>query len=1165
MPRPGVWAHAAKAPRQLAWLAAAALSLVAATATSAAEGEQAATIRAHLAHGRYAAAETAGRHAFEFPAPASGPDTERIRELYVEALIRNGKGAEAATLAAARDLLRTRAAGLPDPGARVIRLRLLGEVLAERGDYRSARINLEQALHLGRSIGPPGSIADALDALVQVLLWLEQPKAALNACERAVAIRERERHDSLVLARSLAIRGIVRQRLARYPEARADLARALSLQEAGEPANQEIVRTLSWYSEELWIEDDAAGALSAAERAVDAATRLLRPAHPDLGYALRTLAMPLHDTGDVDRAQSLRSKAVENAETALGPDHPLLALGLNDLAVSLIARGDYSEARRLQRRALGIYERRLGPRSSYVTTAVYNLGVLDRSIGDYAESARMQRRALRTWERTVGPDHPYVAWALLGLADVLARQQLHPQAIQAFERALTIREKAFGPEHVRVARTLTDLSSSLAAVGDLARADALSQRALIIWQRANQPDGLSSVLDVRGRIALERGQFAAAKVDYEQALTLREPLFGPGHPVVGEGKAGIALALVALGADGQALATALEAEQIGLDHLRLTSGSLPERQALGYAVSRPAGLGLALSILARGADAADASRTFDAVIRGRSVVLDEMATRQRLRARASDAAVRPLWQTFVSASQRLANLVVRGPGGLDGAHYASVLEDARRAKENAEVALAARHGSLRDALEHKDIGLEAVAAHLPPASALVSIVEFQRTAFVEAPLGSVRRQATRSYAAFVLRPGERAPSVVSLGAADTLEGLVRTWRQMAVAGITPAGLPKTGSERALRRAGTTLRQRLWDPIAAHLGGVDRVFVVPDGATNLVALAALPAGDAGYLAEDRLTIHYLSAERDLVEFDEPRRPGDKGLLALGGPDYGSPTAGREAPPRRTAGNVSAATTRGQAQHCADLDSTLFPALPASRREAEEVAALWRQLAGASPAVEAPALVLTQARAEEGAFKRSSPGRRVLHLAVHGFFFDGTCDHAGVSQSSRGITLTTPGKPGRAAVRPSPTPESPLLLSGLALAGANRRLVAGPNDEDGMLTAEEVAALNLDGVEWAVLSACDTGLGEIRAGEGVFGLRRAFRVAGTRTVIMSLWPVEDRAARVWMRALYTARLRDRLSTADAMRQASLTVLADRRAKGLSTHPLYWAGFVAAGDWR
>jgi CHAT domain-containing protein len=100
---------------------------------------------------------------------------------------------------------------------------------------------------------------------------------------------------------------------------------------------------------------------------------------------------------------------------------------------------------------------------------------------------------------------------------------------------------------------------------------------------------------------------------------------------------------------------------------------------------------------------------------------------------------------------------------------------------------------------------------------------------------------------------------------------------------------------------------------------------------------------------------------------------------------------------------------------------------------------------------------------------------------------------------------------------------------------------------------------------VLSACETGVGDVHAGEGVFGLRRAFQIAGARTLVMSQWSVDDEASREWMRALYEARLVRRLDTAAAVREASRSVLRKRRSSGQSTHPFYWAGFVAAGDWH
>ena len=138
---------------------------------------------------------------------------------------------------------------------------------------------------------------------------------------------------------------------------------------------------------------------------------------------------------------------------------------------------------------------------------------------------------------------------------------------------------------------------------------------------------------------------------------------------------------------------------------------------------------------------------------------------------------------------------------------------------------------------------------------------------------------------------------------------------------------------------------------------------------------------------------------------------------------------------------------------------------------------------------------------------------------------------------------------------------LAAVGAELQQSNEAAALG--EDDGILTAEEITSVDLSGVEWAVLSACDTGIGEVRAGEGVFGLRRAFQIAGARTLIMSLWPVDDEVTRAWMRELYTNRFIKHMSTIDSVHEASLALLNERREKGLSTHPFYWAGFVAAGD--
>jgi CHAT domain-containing protein len=332
-------------------------------------------------------------------------------------------------------------------------------------------------------------------------------------------------------------------------------------------------------------------------------------------------------------------------------------------------------------------------------------------------------------------------------------------------------------------------------------------------------------------------------------------------------------------------------------------------------------------------------------------------------------------------------------------------------------------------------------------------------------------------------------------------------------------------------------------------GVSRIFLVPDGAMSLVPFAGLPLADGAFVVERGGPIHYITAERDLIGVGG-RASNAQGLLAVGGPAFDQVLELNAAPGLVTTGSEvgnEGASVRGTGG-CSPFQSTRFEPLEGTLLEVQEIARLWPGPLGVADA-------LVGRSASERAIKADAGRYRVLHLATHGFFLDGSCLPQSTSATTRGV----------GGLISSQRVENPLRLSGLAFAGANRRGQIKTDEDDGILTAEEVAMLDLQGVEWAVLSACDTGVGEIKAGEGVFGLRRAFQVAGARTVIMSLWSVDDQATRAWMRALYEGRFQRQLSTADAVHQASLTVLRDRRARGQSTHPFFWAAFVAAGDWR
>jgi CHAT domain-containing protein len=675
-----------------------------------------------------------------------------------------------------------------------------------------------------------------------------------------------------------------------------------------------------------------------------------------------------------------------------------------------------------------------------------------------------------------------------------------------------------------------------------------------IWEKApiSEPLRMAYSLQNLAETLAELRDSGAARPPMHRALAIFERVLGSEHP--DSARALIALAGMQwqAGDSAGALEHSLSAEAAARRHFRATARGLAEREALRLEEIRSSGLDLALSILARpgasGAPSSAIARAFEEVVRSRGMVLDEMAARHRAAVEHEEAETASLSRALEAVRTRLSRLAVEGARPGREQEYSARLHSLREEKERAERALADRSAAFSRELEDQRAGLAGIAAALPPETALVSILQYRQR---NSPVETERKtEGIPSYVAFVLAPGHRSPVLTSLGPARPLEALIARWKEEASASRHGRILAPEATEARFREAGEAVRQALWDPLQKHVGQAKYVFLVPDGALHLLNLATLPAEDGRYLIETGPIIHYLTAERDLLRRREPSRPG-AGMLVLGAPDFDAPPQPAGAvlaagvPPR-----LQAARYRSRRAACADFRSLRFQPLPESLREAEEVEALWKRAEVADAARDSGVLKLTGARAREDDFKRQVTGHRIVHLATHGFFAGDRC-----ASTLEGTLVPAPSEL---------LADSPLLLTGLALAGANRREAVGVDAEDGILTAEEIASLDLTGVEWAVLSACETGAGPVQNGEGVLGLRRAFEMAGAGTLIMSLWSVEDTAAREWMGGLYEGRFRG-LSTAEAVREASLKMIRARRQSGRSTHPASWGAFVAAGDWR
>jgi CHAT domain-containing protein len=950
-------------------------------------------------------------------------------------------------------------------------------------------------------------------------------------------------------------------KMAEIPEKRQIAEHALAIREKSlGPEHLDVARSLYTLGRVLWQAGEYKEAKATWERALAIREKALGPTHPAVRIILANLAAVLTDMGDCAAARPLAERYVALLEKAYSPEHAFFGRGLNVLFRVHYCAGNYTEARRVLERALAIKEKAQGSEHASVASDRANLGQLLWEIGDLTEAKRNYDRALAVYEKLYGPESAQVADGLGGLARVAASSGDYISARALQERAVRIFEKVLGSGHPELGMPLINLAITLTRAGEHTKAQPIYERALHLWEQSHGSESsfVAAALVQLAGLLQETGELAKARQLYERALTIQEKTFGANHATTAETLRGLAQLRATTGETKEAFSLALRAEDIGREHWQLIATTLSEREALAYARERASGLDLALTLAAQGRQPPRA--VWGAVVRSRALVLDEMAARHRTVSRAADPEMARLAEALTSARERLARLVVRGPGNEPPERYHKLLDGTRQEKERTERALAERSQAFREKLARAQIGFDDVAAALPSGAALVAYVRYQHHDFTTAKPGGKRPEPLPHYLAFVWKHPQAEPEVVPLGPAAPIETLVTAVGRQIAQESTAPGRAARRSEAEYRQTSEKLRRAVWAPVSPYLGHTRRVFIVPDGALHLVNFAALPTGKASYLLETGPPIHYISAERDLVPVAEREKEG-VGLLAIGAPAFREASLFAALRPQKMETEESAAvfgpgasTFRGLRSTCENFQTMQFETLPASAREASDVSSLWRRPGRMLRGVENNAVQLTGSAASETAFKQQAQGKRVLHLATHGFFLGGKCASA----------LEAGHKPSGDPLTSSPG-ESPLLLSGLALAGANHRQAARPDEDDGILTAEEIATLDLNGVEWAVLSACDTGVGEVKAGEGVMGLRRAFQVAGAQTLIMSLWPVDDQVTLEWMKQLYRARLVAGLTTIDAVHQANVKTLRQRRAKGLSTHPFYWAGFVAAGDWR
>lgn len=906
----------------------------------------------------------------------------------------------------------------------------------------------------------------------------------------------RDEHAEVVAAAS-ATHTVIVSAAWRYAASGAYTIRLTGTRDAtpGDRARQELRTLRAQYAPPVGTDIRAARPL--VERALALAERTPDADPVDVATVRRDLGRLLQRSRDYAAAVTHYEQAAAGFEAALGADHPTTADVWTSLSVTYPWVGQRAKGEALGQRALTVSEQAFGPDHPQVALCLINLANLREDVQDLERSEELLRRALPIVEKTQGPGRQMAA-VLNNLGRQLIARQRFEQADELLRRSLEMQEQ-YKEEGVGLAITLQNLGITARQRKDYAKAEEYYLRALAFRREVLGADHPDIALNLNNLATLYRatGNLQRSLDTHLQALAILEKNSGPYDTVTALGN--IARTYGAMDDLPHAIEFQRRVDTAIETQLALQLAVGSERQKLAFVNSLADRIERTISLDA-GANFGEPQATDLAalvILQRKGRVLDAMTdTFATVRRRLGSAEEQQALDELAAATRELARVALGDAQGQSAAEHLAAIQRLERQREARESSLSERSAAFR--VQAAPVTLDAVRSALPDDAALIEFAVY-RPFDPKAESNAAAYGAARYVAYVITRRDTRG---VDLGPASAVDEAVGSFRQAL-------GDPRrTDFNQLARQADAMVLQ----PVRARVGSARRLLISPDGALNLVPFEAL-RDEKGRYAIERFQISYVSSGRDLLRLQASRQSRTAAVI-VADPRFGDPAATTQA---------SAASARDQRRSVTSIDdlaSAWFAPLRGTALEAERIKALFPE-----------ATVLTRDRATRLAVSQLA-APRVLHIATHGFF---------LQDAKRRFA-------------------NPLLRSGLALTGANLKPAKdGAAANEGILTALEASNLDLWGTKLVTLSACDTGVGEIRNGEGVYGLRRAFFLAGAETVVMSLWPVSDYVTRELMTGYY-AGLKKGLGRGDALRQSKLAML----ARGGRQHPFYWASFIQAGEW-
>jgi CHAT domain-containing protein/F0F1-type ATP synthase beta subunit len=841
--------------------------------------------------------------------------------------------------------------------------------------------------------------------------------------------------------------------------------------------------------------------------------KVLGKEHPEYAISCNNLGLLYAKQGLYSKAEPLYVEAKSIREKVLGKEHPDYATSCNNLAVLYDNQGLYSKAEPLYMEAKNIRAKVLGKEHPDYAMSCGNLAGLYEKQGLYSKAEPLYLEAKSICEKALGKEHPYYATSCNNLAALYESQGLYSKAEPLYVEARSIYAKVLGKEHPSYATSCNNLAHLYVSQGLYLKAEPLYVEARSIYAKVlgkEHPDYATSCNNL-AELYRTQGLYSKAEPLYVEAKNILEKILGKEHPNYATSCNNLADLYEKQGFYSKAEPIYLEALGGLFAQIENNFSHLSEKEkALFYkSFAYYFEAFNSFSLQRYSENPAILSHTYNNQLATKALLFNTSAKIKERILSSKDQNLIDLYANWKAKREYLAkvyqmSLAEKEKKGIDQKQLEAEANEL-------EKQLSSKSELFATAQDKHRYTWQDVQKQLKKGEVAVEMI---RTRYYD-------KKWTDSvvYIALIVKPETKNyPEMVVLAHGKSLEQEDVHYYRNCI---------------KFKRADKFSYNKFWKPLRDKIGTAQKVYFSADGVYHQLNLLTLQNPETSKYVSEETNIQLVSNTKDLVLFNKPKKLQknfkEYELHLFGFPDYGNKTNSTNTD--RSTFAIQLDTT----QRFLDASGSIS-SLPGTKIEVENIGNF-------AKSQKLKTFIYTGKQASEDNLKKlSNPD--VLHIATHGFFL-------------ADVPVSENDKFGEE--KRQTQVENPLLRCGLLLADAQDGLKNGEQEgkENGVLTAQEAMNLNLDNTDLVVMSACETGLGEIVNGEGVFGLQRAFQTAGAKTVLMSLWKVNDTATQEMMGLFHENLLVKKLPKREAFTQAQ------NKLKEKYRSPYYWGAFVMVGE--